>query len=399
MKTILDVDYQDLCLSGHGDRDSLKRLFENARRGGVSSMLFAPMVCGKAIYPSKVAGTMSKVQHTHPGSPRIAALMAEFDVMDVVTRLAKEFELEFLLYFRLNDDFFPGIEEDYLDANPRWWWESRCGDYKFRGWPCYHFPEVRNHKLRLLQEQLAYGVDGVLFEMARSHSFYNSPHREPDFFGFNQPIADAMLAKTGVDIRAFDHMKHLVLEDGPFKRIPYIYSAEYIGAAKFDRQAWHWIKGEGFETFLREAHGVLGAQRALVQGAYMPPHPVALEEIAPATFYLDAAKLAREGVIDGVLNSSNWSKHTLTPDMESFMFPYFDGVRGAGKQVGTWLNDLFSPHGGEISQFASAKQIEAYWKQHVAPTSMDFVVLHEADFIVRHPDEAGVWKTLKSVLS
>jgi hypothetical protein len=207
-----------------------------------------------------------------------------------------------------------------------------------------------------------------------------------------------MRVRTGDDICAFDHMKHLVLEEGVFKRIPYIYSAEYIGAAKFDRQTWHWVKGEGFETFLREARAALGQKRVLVQGAYMPPHPVAIEEIAPATFYLDAAKLAREGVIDGVLNSSNWSKHTLTSDMETFMFPYFDGVRSAGKQVGTWLNDLFSPHGGEISQFASVEQIGRYWKQHVAPTSMDFVIVHEADFIVRHPDEAGVWKALNSLV-
>jgi hypothetical protein len=395
MQTILDVDYQDLCLSGHGDRDNLKRLFENAKSGGISAMLFAPMVCGKAIYPSRVAGTMHKPQRTHPGSWRISQLMSQFDVMPEVSRLASEFDLKLLLYFRLNDDYFPGLEEDYLDAHPEWWWQSRCGDFKLRGWPCYHYPEVRDYKLRLLKEQLQYGVDGVLFELGRSHSFYSSPHREPAFFGFNPPIAEAVRARTGDDICAFDHMKHLMLEDGIFKRIPYVYSAEYVGAAKFDRQAWHWVKGEGFETFLREAREVLGQKQVLVQGAYMPPHPVAIEEIAPATFYLDAAKLARDGVIDGVLNSSNWSKHTITPDMESFMFPYFDGVRGAGKLVGTWLNDLFSPHGGETSEFASAEQVGRYWRQHVAPTSMDFVVLHEADFIVRHPDEAGVWKVLR----
>jgi hypothetical protein len=299
----------------------------------------------------------------------------------------------------LLDDYFPGLEEEYIDAHPEWWWQSRCGDFQFRGWPCYHYPEVRAYKLRLLKEQIAYGVDGVLFELARSHSFYAMPHREPDFFGFNPPIADAMLEKTGVDIRVFDYMKHLVLEDGPFKRIPYIYTAEYIGAATFDRQAWHWIKGEGFETFLREAREVVGQKYVLAQGAYTPPHPVAIEEIAPATFYLDAAKLARDGIIDGVLNSSNWMKHTLTPDMESFMFPYYDGVRSAKKHVGTWLNDIFSPHGGEISQTASVPQIHEYWKKHVAPTSMDFVVIHEADFIVRHPDEAGVWEVLKACVA
>lgn len=394
MELILDVDYQDLCLSGHGDRECLKRLFGNAAGGGIRTILFAPMVCGKAIYPSKVAGTMHKLQRTHPGSERISELMRAFNVMEEVPRLAGECGLELLLYFRLNDDYFPGIEESFLDAHPHWWWESRCGDFQLRGWPCYHYPEVREYKLKLLQEQLHYGVDGVLFEVARSHSFYSSPHREPDFFGFNEPIANAMREKTGQDIRAFDHMKHLALDDGAFKRIPYIYSAQYVDAPDFDREAWHYVKGEGFEHYLRSARAMAKDKRVLLQGAYMPPHPVAIERIAPASFYLDAARLARDGVIDGVLNSSNWARHTLTPDLESFMFPYFDGVRSEGKSVGVWLNDIFSPSGGETSQFASATGVAQYWEKHVAPSSVDFAVIHEADFIVRHPDEQNVWQLL-----
>jgi hypothetical protein len=131
-------------------------------------------------------------------------------------------------------------------------------------------------------------------------------------------------------------------------------------------------------------------------GAFTPPHPVAMERIAPASFYLDSAKLAREGVLDGVIQSANWSSQKLTTDMKSFMLPYHDGVRQAGKQVGVWLNDIFSPHGGETGQFAAADQVETYWQKHVADSSMDFVVVHEADFIVRHPQEGRLWKVLEA---
>ena len=397
MKLILDVDYQDLCLSGRGSRAGLRSLFESAKQSGMSAMLFAPMVCGKAIYPSRVAATMNQVQHTHPGSENISKLMAEFDVMKEVAALAAEFDLKLMLYFRLLDDYFPGIEEPYLDAHPQWWWQSRCGDYQLRGWPCYHYPEVRDYKLRLLAEQLQYGFDGVLYDLARSHAFYSSPHRQPDFFGFNAPIAEAMQAATGKDIRAFDHMKHCVLETGPFARIPYIYSADYIGAAEFDRQAWHWEKGRGFDQFLRSARELAGLNRsAFVLGGYMPPHPAALEEIAPASFYLDCNRLAENSVIDGVLNSSNWAKHTLTPDMRSYMLPYYDGVRSAGKQIGAWLNDMFTPGGGEHAGFVSASDVRQYWDKWVVGSTMDFVVVHEAEFILCNPDKAGIWQALSS---
>lgn len=358
-------------------------------------MLVAPMACGKALYPSDVASRITAVR-TNPGSDRVMEMTRRFDMLERCARLAEEFDLELLLYFRLNDDYFPGLEEDYLDAHPQWWWQSRCGLYPFRGWPCYHHPEVREYKLRLLQEQLKYGVDGALFEVARSHSFYVSPHRQPDFFGFNEPIAGEMRRRTGVDISAYDHMKFLTLDRGVFERIPYVYSAEYVGAAEFDAAAWHWIKGEGFETFLREARGLMKNQRILVQGAFAPPHPVAMEKLAPAMFWLDAAKLARDNVIDGALNSANWSQQKLTDSMELFMLPHFSGVRDAGKQIGAWLNDIFSPTGGEPAGMASIEQIDFYWNKHVAPSSMDFVVIHEADFINRHPQAEQAWNFLRN---
>jgi hypothetical protein len=393
MRLILDVDYQDQCLSGQGDRDALKRLFEQSKSAGFDSVLWAPMICGKANYPSRVACVYQDTR-MNKGSHRVAEMMRRFDPMEEAIRLSREFDLKLLVYFRLLDDYFPGLEEDFFDQRPHLWWQSRCGNYQLRGWPCYHEPQVREYKLALLKELLDYGPDGGLFELARSHSWYVSPHRQPDFFGFNPPIAKAFQDRHGVDIRQFDYAKFLSIEQGVFERIPYVYSAAYVGAQTFDRTAWHWIKGEGFETFLRDARALLGRKTSLMQGGMCPPHPVALEEIAPATFYLDAGRLAAEGVIDGCLQSANWMKQQLTPDMESFMFPYFQGVREAGKDVGLWLNDIFSPTGGEPNAFASVAEVEAYLRK-VKRTSMDFVVVHEADFIQRHPEPEQIWSILR----
>ena len=67
MRTILDVDYHDDCLSGNGDLDALKRSFERAKAAEIDSILRATMVCGKAHYPSKVATPIGNTR-MHAGS-------------------------------------------------------------------------------------------------------------------------------------------------------------------------------------------------------------------------------------------------------------------------------------------------------------------------------------------
>lgn len=394
MQTLLDIDYHDECLFGNGDLDSITRLFENARNSGFDSMLWAPMVCGRALFPSKIATPIRK-NRQHPGSHYLDELLGKFDPLEEAVRLAREFGLELLFYFRLFDDFHPGLEEGFLSTRPDLWWQSRCGDFAFKGWPSYHQPEVREYKMRLFQELLAYNPDGFMVEVSRSHSWYTNPQRSANFFGYEAPVAEEYERRYGVDIRAFDYVNFLENREGIYSGIPYTYSVDYVNAREFDLDAWHWLKGEAVDSFLRELRAVAPDKRLLMQGGLCPPHPGARDERAIAKFYIDANALAAGGIIDGYSYSQNFRSFESAADIDSFFFPYFDGVRQAGKPVGAWLNDILTSDGGH-GVMVGLQEVQDY-VDRIQDTTLDYVVIHEADFINRHPQNTQVWQTLKEL--
>lgn len=390
MRTILDLDYHDLCLSGNGDIPALNALFRDAKAAGFDTILWAPMVCGKAHYPSRVARPFTAADKMHRGSELVTALLGKFDPLQEAVRLGREFGLKILFYFRLFDDYYPGLECDYLQARPHLWWQSRCGAFAFQGWPCYHQPEVRDYKMRLFREQAAYGADGFLIEVGRSHSYFTTPHRAFDFFGFDEPVAAEFKRRHGIDIRDFKFSEPLVNAEGIYAGLPFVYSAEYEGAADFDREAWHWLKGESIDSFIRELRAAAPGRELLMQGGLCPPHPGALED-SVAKFYIDANQLATAGVIDGYSISQNF-KPSSSAEIDAAFSPYFDGLRAASKPLGGWLNDILTADGGH-GQFATLQSIENYLER-AKNTSLDYFIIHEADFIVRHEQAAEVWRAL-----
>jgi hypothetical protein len=304
--------------------------------------------------------------------------------------------LELLFYFRLFDDFIPGYEDDFLSSRPDLWWQSRCGNYQFKGWPSYHQPEVRDYKLRLFKEQLAYCPSGFMIDLCRSHSWYFNPQRSGNFFGYEAPVAEEYQRRYGIDITAFDYDEFVTNAEGIYQETPYTYSVDYVNPAEFDLDAWHWLKGEAIDSFLRElrslSQAAIPTSRLLMQGGLCPPHPGALGESAAAKFYIDANKLAADDIIDGYSQAANFRNFTFTPDIDSFFFPYFTGVREASKQVGGWLNDILTANGGH-GTLAEVDEVHAY-VECIKKTTLDYVIIHESDFVDRHPQSEAVWQAL-----
>lgn len=390
MRTILDVDYQDLCLSGNGDLASLDRLFREAKTARFDSILWAPMVCGKALYPSNV---VTRLQDTrmHKGGHNLRQILGQFDPLEEATKLAANYEMELLFYYRLFDDYFPGLEEDFFESRPDLYWQSRCGNFAFKGWPCYHQSEASAHKMRLFQELQSYGPDGFMVEVGRSHSYFATSQRAINFFGYDEPVANEYMKRYGLDIRAFEYMEPIVNNEGRYAELPFAYSMEYTNPTQFDVEAWHWLKGEGVETFLRELRAQSIGQNLLMQGGICPPHPVAAQD-GCAKFYIDANQLAQDEVIDGYSYSANFTSYS-TDEIEGFFFPHFSGIRESGKPVGAWLNDILTADGGN-GTLAEVAVIERYIET-VLQTSLDYVVIHEADFLIGHPQHEQVWKAMQ----
>jgi hypothetical protein len=390
MRTILDVDYHDDCLFGNGDLDSMKRLFSKAKQSGFDTISWAPMVCGKAHFYSEVA-TRIGANKLHKGAPLVAELMGKFDPLEEAVKLSREFELEIVLYFRFFDDYFPGLEDDFLTSRPDLWWQSRCGNYHLQGWPCYHQPEVRDYKMRLFKELVAYQPDGFMLEIGRSHSVYTSPQRSPNFFGYDNLVAEEYKRRHGVDIRDFDYLDFLTNYDGIYSNEPFTYSANYVGAVEFDLDAWHWLKGESVDSFIRELRAATPQSTFLLQGGYCPPHPAALDTGAVAKYYIDSNKLAADGIIDGQSHAGNFKTNTIE-EIDNFFFPHYQPMRDTGTEVGIWLNDILTADGGH-GALADLDSISAYIDRTVK-TGMDYAIIHESDFITRHEQSDAVWRLM-----
>jgi hypothetical protein len=367
----------------------MKKMFDRSNAACIDSILWAPMVCGKAHYPSKVATPIGD-SRTHAGTHYIAELARLFDPLEKAVEFSREYDMELLFYFRLFDDFYPGLEEDFLDSRPDLWWQSRCGHFNLRGWPSYAQPEVRDYKMRLFKELLGYGPDGFMIEIGRSHSMYANPERAANFFGYEAPVAQEFERRYGVDIRQFDYMNGVMNKQGIYANIPYAYEVEYVNAAPFDLEAWHWLKGEYVDSFVREMRAASPGKAMFLQSGICPPHPGTRYE-ETAKFYVDANALAADGIIDGYSQSGNF-KSKSSAEIDAHFFPYYDGVRAAGKPVGVWLNDILTADGGH-GALAATEDIAGYIDRAL-DTTMDFAIIHEADFMTRHEESDEVWQLM-----
>lgn len=390
-RLVLDVDYHDLALHGYG-RAELERLFERSASAGVKTMIWDAFWLGCAGYHSRKL-PMYSGQDRIEGSARAAALYRQFDPLATAVELGKKHRITILAYFRLFDSYWPGLVDTAIDRMEHGWWESRCGQFQLRGWPCYSLPEVRQHHLDIVSEIAALGVDGFMFGLTRSHTFYASPYRQPLFFGYNQPIADEYARRYGVDIRHFDYLVHRTTNEGHFGKSywPFAHETEYIGAQPFDLAKWHWLKGEGVAEFLREARKLLGRDRHVAieaMAAACPPVADPNDPI-PARFFVDPVALAHEGTINEWVVPEN----ARGVDFHARLLPTFQGVRDAGAEINLWLNDVLTPDGGG-SSVATIPQIERYLQTVTASDLTSFTV-HEADFIEQHPQADAIWNMLR----
>jgi len=390
-RLVMDLDYFDLAWNGI-TRDKLEKLFDNCARGGFGAMFWSVMSMGYAEYHSKIIPVYGG-QDRRIGSKRCAEGLRAFDGLAAGVELGKKYGIKIIPYYRMFDDYWPGCIDAFVDKIPGGWWESRCGNFQLRGWPCYHVPEIFDYKLRLLREIAGYGVDGILFGCTRSHSLYVQPYRQPHFFGYNQPVADEFKKRYGIDIRKFDYMDNRATSEGHFaaKDIMFCHEYEYVGAEKFDLKAWHDLKGESVRDFMREVRKIMGpkAHLALEASHWACPPKADPEDPICAKMFFYPAEWAQEGTINEWVLSQNWRGSNFAFDSE--VLPAFQPVRDAGCEINVWLNDIFSPTGGDTSTPATPKAVEEYLNIFLE-SGQTSATIHEADFLIQNPKADEMWK-------
>lgn len=284
----LNLDFFDVCIgtdtwdmSDHrGEMDRIMRLAANA---GVDRVLFRVSICGAVCYRSKVMYVADDkafekyhrelldtgVANIPSYIPRMAQLMRETDPLRDCVELGHKYGIKVWGWITSYDSLYYATEGEFFFDNPQYTWVSRDGSKHIPGVPCYGYPEVRELRLKEIEEILGYGVDGIYLSM-RSHSPWPKDASGAREYGYNEPVVAEYQKRYGSDPR---QAKPDSLEELRFVK----------------------LKGDFLKLFLAEAHKLCQGQGKLLS------MNASWDSVDPATatrMYIPADDLCREQVVD-----------------------------------------------------------------------------------------------------
>ncbi len=394
-RLVWDTDFYDLAWNGC-TKDDVERLFEKSSESGFQAMFWSVGTGGLAEYHSRILPWYDG-RDRREGSARAAEVIRSFDSLALAVELGKKYNIDIIIYFRMFDDYWPGIIDEKVNKIPHGWWESRCGNFQLLGWPDYWLEEVRDYKMKQVREIAGYGVKGFMFGLTRSHSLYVNPFRQPHFWGYNQTVADEYLRRYGVDIRRFKFSRTRSTSEGHYawRELSFVHEYEYVGAEEFDLVKWHDLKAEGPMMLIRQVRRELGPKIhiAIEASHYACPPFADLKDNYPAKMFFYPNDLAKEGLINEWVFSDNWRGRKF--DFDGPIIPNFSEVTNAGAQLNAWLNDIFSPTGGESKTCAGAKEVEEYLAKF-QESKIPSCTIHEAAFLLENPEKEKIWEILKA---
>ncbi len=252
---------------------------------GVTAMFWYVNYVGKATYHSDILPRMTPLTSRHfmergifPGNTAelfnsIAAALERFDTLEVAMAAAKEHGIALYADLGLFDMYFPGLENDFLEAHPECWLRGRVGrrptqmygqimpePYQrlaveddsrvprqtwFRGLPCYAETAVQDYWLSIIRELMDRGVGNFVFNlMSHVQGGFGNTWRVidgdegADAFGFNPPVVAEYQKRHGVDILS----------------------------EAFEPARLYELHGEFFTAFLRRIRQTIGPDRRFIAG-------------------------------------------------------------------------------------------------------------------------------------
>jgi hypothetical protein len=207
---------------------------------------------------------------------------AAFDSLAAATAYGHEVGLKVWAWVTINeDDHGWGWPSEFTRAHPQFRWVRRDGR-PYHSQLSFAFDEVRSYKLALLEELLAYPIDGVFLDWIRTGDIRDNPQNTPEGvadYGYEAPNVEAFKKRHGAD-------PHSVAVDD---------------------ERWARARAEPQTRFMRAARGLLKARRPGMPLAVMVGHPWhyrgAIDRIAGNLrgLLLDVGTWAAEGLVDAAV--------------------------------------------------------------------------------------------------
>jgi len=297
----------------HGtmDEEGIRYMLQRCKETGLTTIYWRAFDAGYAKYESQLASPLSWAeidQGSHIWGPRthedLAAARAivpnydafreqhlpkfralelkGLDTLKIACRIAKELGISMNVWYTLNeDDHGFGWVSRFAKEHPQYVWVRRDGT-KYRSQMSFAYPEVREYKLKVLEELLEYDIDGVFFDWVRTGDVRDNPQNDPEGtadFGYEEINIKGFMEKYGVDPREIPN----------------------------NDERWVRYRTLGTTEFMREAHKLIRAKKPDITISVMIQHPWAyrghLNKINGSLYglCLDVETWANEKLIDAAV--------------------------------------------------------------------------------------------------
>ena len=205
-----------------------------------------------------------------------------FDTLAAAIRYGHGIGLEIHAWLTVNEeDHGWGLQTEFSKNHPEFRWQRRDGTV-YRSQLSFAFPEVREYKLALLKELLAYDIDGFFFDWIRTGDVRDNPQTDAGGVansGYEEPLVEAFQKKYGADPHE--------IENGD--------------------ERWVQIRAEPQTEFVRAAHKLIRSHPRKLPIAALVGHPWHYRGEQNKIdgnlrgLLLDVPAWAREGLVDSVV--------------------------------------------------------------------------------------------------
>jgi hypothetical protein len=127
---------------------------------------------------------------------------ATFDTLAEAVRYGHQIGLQIHAWVSINeDDHGWGLRSDFSKQHPQFRWVKRDGRV-YRSQLSFAFPQVRAYKLAIIEELLAYDIDGLFIDWIRTGDVRDNPQTDAKGVadsGYEAPLVEEFKSKFGVD--------------------------------------------------------------------------------------------------------------------------------------------------------------------------------------------------------
>ena len=380
--------------------DRLRGLIRNAAAAGIDTIYWRVSATGQVSYPSKVRTVIGDRPARVSGFQRTSVenlIVRQCDPPAVAVDEAARCGLKVFAYVTLFDEYYPGMESAFEVRNPRFTWKHLSQDHHIRGLLSYAYPEVRRHRLAELKELIAYGVDGIYLDTARSHSGVQPVRglpltaRSPYLcYGYNEPEVEAFRDETGLDPLAVDRTGN-----------------EYL---PMHLEEYHRFRGRYLTQFIREARELTRESGIELSVGFYTDAACYLSpagqrgRVVMGRFGHDWQTWVAEDLVDSIVLIAEHRRYGAR-DWREHSEAQFADARARGKKVYIWaateavIDQMEDPPGQLPLNITADRELflEGLRRalQKCFDTSADGVYLYEA----YHQERFDYWKDLIEILN